>query len=528
MYKYKIDFSKYRLRDYERDLAIKEFENQFPSVKNKTVSDADIEFTTSNLLDETKLRKLTFYSEFHYQNAQNIKSNILTDQSILESYNNLELTLFQGNKVDCLRPSTSREIRYLSHSFHEYKGRFYPQLAKSLMNYAGMRKGETVLDPFCGSGTTLVESFLYGVNAVGVDINPIAYFLTKAKVKSLLLRPNELKKIRRIFEKLNDEKNDWQKIKIENFSYLDIEYLKKWFPENNLKKILFLQNIINKLDNGITRLFVKVILSNQLREYSYQDPSQLRIRRRKDTPPENLFEVFFLNLNQQIDNLEKFQSLNHFKLDSKIENYLGDIRILIKSANLKPDSIDLIVTSPPYATALPYIDTDRLSLFAFGFTNKHNFRKLEESLIGNREITKAKRVQLDKELEANFKTSRLPEQIISLLKKIYVLNKEANVGFRRKNTAALLYRYFLDMDQSINQLSKVLKKNKYAFIVVGNNHTTAGNENVDIPTDDFITCIAEINNFTLVEKNNMTVQKSYSIHSKNSINTESILVLKRV
>ena len=522
MYQYQIDFAKYKLRDYEKSLAIKEFENQFPTIKEKSVTDKGIIFSTNKLLDELKLKKLTFFSEIHYQNAQSSKSNILTDQAIVESYRNFKPNLFGD-----IKPNKSREIRYITHSFHEYKGRFYPQLAKAFMNYAGIKKGDTVLDPFCGSGTTLVESILYGVNAVGVDINPIAFLLAKAKVKSLLLKRNELNNIKETFKELQ-ENIGWKSITIDDYkTTIDIEYLKKWFPENNLKKILFIQNRIQTLTNETSQLFSKVVLSNLLRDFSFQDPSQLRIRRRSDTPPETLILTFKKNLIEQIENLEKFQALNRFELNSNVQNFLGDIRTLMESVNLKKNSIDVVITSPPYATALPYVDTDRLSLFAFGYTDKSNFRKLEESVIGNREIKKSKREILDKELEKNFKSSVLPYEIITLLEKIYWLNKNSNVGFRRKNTAALLYMYFLDMHNGINQVSQVLKKNKYAFFVVGNNRTTAGNQNIDIPTDEFISLIAEQNNFQFIEKIPMSVQKGYMIHSKNSINTESILIWQR-
>ena len=521
MYKYQIYFSRYKLRDYEKELAVKEFENQFPTVKNKSVTENGISFSSKKLLDEPKLKKLTFYSEFHYQNAKSDKSYILTDQAVVESYQNFEPNLFND-----IRPNKSREIRYLTHSLHEYKGRFYPQLAKAFMNYAGIKKGDTVLDPFCGSGTTLVESFLFGANAVGVDINPIAFLLAKAKVKSILLNQKELVEIRKAFENIEKD-SGWEKINIEDYgNTLDTEYLQNWFPEDNLKKVISIQEIIKSLENETSQLFSKVILSNLLRYFSFQDPTQLRIRRRADTPPENLIETFKKNLVAQISNLEKFLSLNRFELQSNVQNYLGDIRTLMKSANLKKNSVDVVITSPPYATALPYVDTDRLSLFAFGYTDKNSFRKLEKTLIGNREITKSKRVVLDKELEANFKSSVLPKEIISLLQKIYLLNKNSNVGFRRKNTAALLYKYFLDMHQGINQVSQVLKKNKFAFFVVGNNRTKAGGESIDIATDDFIGLIAEQNNFKLVEKICMKVPQSYMIHSKNSINTESILVLQ--
>lgn len=522
MYKYQIDFSKYKLRDYEKELALKEFDNQFPSIKNRLVNEKGIAFSTNELLDELQLRKLTFYSEFHYQNAKLGKSNILTDQAIVECYHNFEPNLFNE-----IKPNKSREIRYLTHSLHEYKGRFYPQLAKAFMNYAGIKKGDTVLDPFCGSGTTLVESFLFGANAIGVDINPIAFLLAKAKVKSILLKQKDLTEIRKAFENIKDD-SGWAKINIEDYrNTLDIEYLQNWFPLNNLKKVISIQEIIKSLTNDTAQLFSKVVLSNLLRDFSFQDPTQLRIRRRADTPPENLIETFKRNLVKQIENLEKFQLLNQFELQSNVQNYLGDIRTLIESTNLSKNSIDVVITSPPYATALPYVDTDRLSLFIFGYTDKNTFRKLEETLIGNREITKSKRVILDKELEANFKSSVLPKEIVLLLQKIYLLNKNSDVGFRRKNTAALLYKYFLDMHLGINQVSQVLKKNKFAFFVVGNNRTTAGDESIDIPTDDFIGLIAEQNNFKLVEKICMSVQQSYMIHSKNSINTESILVLQR-
>lgn len=522
MYKYQIEFSLYKLRDYEKKLAVKEFENQFPTVKSKSVTEKGISFTSSKLLDEPKLRKLTFFSEFHYRNSKSVKSNVLTDQAVVESFHN-----FKPNLFDDIRPNKSREIRYLTHSFHEYKGRFYPQLAKSFMNYAGIKKGDIVLDPFCGSGTTLVESFLFGANAVGVDINPIAFLLAKAKVQSLLLKHKELSEIRKAFDNLKQQSGR-KSIKIEDYSdLLDTDYLLNWFPENNLKQFISIQEIIKTLTNETSQLFAKVVLSNLLREFSFQDPTQLRIRRRADSPNEYLIETFKKTLVEQIETLESFISLNRFELQSNVQNYLGDIRTLKKSANLAKSSVDVVITSPPYATALPYVDTDRLSLFAFGYTDKQSFRKLEQTLIGNREITKLKRVILDKELERNFDESVLPKEIVAMLERIYWLNKSSDVGFRRKNTAALLYKYFLDMNLGMCQVSEVLKKNRFAFFVVGNNRTTAGNEVIDIPTDDFIGLIAMKNNFQLVEKIVMKVPHSYMIHSKNSISTESVLVLQR-
>lgn len=523
MFKYRIEFSKYKLRAYERKLAIMEFENQFPMVTTKNILDNSIDFTSTTLLDENKLRKLTFFSSYNYQNKKSSKVNAYTEQTILENFSRIEPNLFNQ-----FTPNGARDIRYLTHSFHEYKGRFYPQIVKSFINYAGLKKQDIVLDPFCGSGTTLVESLLYGVNSVGVDINPIAVLLANAKVKSLMLGEESLN---RIMEKINsiDEKTGWNDIDIDDYRLkLDVEYLLKWFPINNLKKIFFIQNLIDSLIDENSILFARVILSNLLRKFSYQDPTQLRIRRRKDKPDETLIKAFKVDILSKINTLTKFLKFKHFALSSNVQINLGDIRNLTKTANLEKGTIDLVITSPPYATALPYVDTDRLSLFALGYTEKNSFKILEQSLIGNREITKSKRELLDLELEKSFATSVLPSEILKLLKKVYSLNRDSDVGFRRKNTAALLFKYFIDMQIGMEQVAIVLRKNKYAFWVVGNNKTKAGGELINIPTDDFISLIAQRNHFKLIKKLPMTVQKSYMIHSKNSINSESILIFQRV
>ncbi len=127
----------------------------------------------------------------------------------------------------------------------------------------------------------------------------------------------------------------------------------------------------------------------------------------------------------------------------------------------------------------------------------------------------------------SFAKKTLPNEITKLIEKIYILNKNSNVGFRRKNTASLLFKYFIDMKLAIEQIYQVIKPNKFMFMVVGNNKTTAGGELICIPTDDFVGLIAQKVGFKLERKISLEVQKSYSIFSKNSINTESILVLRK-
>src|SRR5437870_3561527 len=71
---------------------------------------------------------------------------------------------------------------YATHGLFPYRGKFHPQMVKGILNAIGMRPGELVLDPMMGSGTTLVEATLMGINAVGFDVSPFCRFMAGAKL----------------------------------------------------------------------------------------------------------------------------------------------------------------------------------------------------------------------------------------------------------------------------------------------------------------------------------------------------------
>ena len=75
--------------------------------------------------------------------------------------------------------------QYLTHWFYPYKGKFHPQMIRALLNYMQINLGETVLDPFIGSGTTALEAQLLGINCIGVDISEVCYLISKAKTNSI-------------------------------------------------------------------------------------------------------------------------------------------------------------------------------------------------------------------------------------------------------------------------------------------------------------------------------------------------------
>src|ERR671938_224445 len=82
--------------------------------------------------------------------------------------------------------------RYTTHGYHPYSAKYIPQIPNYLIkNFS--EKNDLILDNFAGSGTTLVESKILGRNALGVDVNPLACLISKAKTTNL--QSSELKEI---------------------------------------------------------------------------------------------------------------------------------------------------------------------------------------------------------------------------------------------------------------------------------------------------------------------------------------------
>ena len=94
------------------------------------------------------------------------------------------------------RRNRTRSVnQYLTHWIYPYKGKFHPQMIRALLNIIGATSGNTILDPFIGSGTTALEAQLLGINCIGIDVSPLCILQSKVKTESIYVI-NELKKLR--------------------------------------------------------------------------------------------------------------------------------------------------------------------------------------------------------------------------------------------------------------------------------------------------------------------------------------------
>ena len=380
------------------------------------------------------------------------------------------------------------------------------------------KEGDLILDPFCGSGTTLVECTHMGIPAIGLDINPLAVYITNAKLGALSI---PYSKLQLALEKLLLDYKNYRKSHISNILSEREIYLLKWFPEEIYVDIELFKKLCIEMDEDIRSIFL-IILSNHLRDYSNQEPADLRIRKRKSPfPTKSLIVAFEESANQFIRNLKGTQEVlgvlpqicKAYNLDSRSSKDIDSIEV---------DRFNGVITSPPYATALPYIDTQRLSLVWLDFCEAKKINHMEGTLVGSREFNEVNKKEWLQKMIAN--EDNIPQNIHQLCLELQNAIGD-NDGFRRKVVPTLLYRYSSDMQKMFGLvIGRVAQGAKYSLIV-GHNHTVLGGKRFDIDTPKLLVELAQNVGWILAESIELQTYQRYGLHHKNAIGKETCIIL---
>lgn len=502
---------RYKMWGYEEKLRCMEIEALTGAIirPEAATSKTKVELRQAQLWN---VRRLTFTSHYCVGSPEGAPQD--TWQKVLENGDT-------GSR-------TRKDPKYATHGVHHYKGKFYPQLAKVLLNVSGAPLGARVLDPYCGSGTLLLEGMLNGFETFGCDLNPLAAKIARAKTGILCL-PREVVDLALL--SLADRVAKHRGVVApsrEQFQEQTHEELSRWFPDPVLDKLNWLLRQIRLLGNPSLIDYLEVLLSSIVREVSQQDPSDLRIRRRKQLLPDApVFELFLARVDDQISRLKKYWLVAGRQPGALVPARVmqGDSRQseALGALGIGPRSIDCVITSPPYATALPYIDTDRLSLLAVMGYSSTTRASLEGSLTGSREISRRDREKLEEQLHSGSAVECLPKSVVTSIRRIHTANHESEVGFRRLNMSSLLWRYFNDMKQNLENVQRVLKRGGSALYVVGNSRTQAGGEWTSITTTAHIAAIGEMVGLTVKSKTSIDVTTESYKHIRNAITKNEIV-----
>lgn len=358
--------------------------------------------------------------------------------------------------------------RYASHDLHAFAAKFPPQLPRVFIR--GLTKpNDIVLDPMMGSGTTIVESHIEGRIGIGLDIDPLSLQLSTVKVT-----PLDIDRLQKAGEFVMERAN--QIIRFENEAieeYLNTfdestkEFINYWFLQPTQNELTALYLAIQEIESATIKRFLELTFSSIIITKSggvsrARDLAHSRPHLDKLKNPKNAVDQFAYKLRRNI------KSISEINRASFISNTIGGDAKLMPIAN---ESIDLIVTSPPYANAIDYMRAHKFSLVWSG-KKIQDLTELRSRYIGSERLG---------DLQPQY-LGEHSEKIIRLLTD------------RDKKKAAILRKYLTEMRSVISEMYRVLQKDSAAIIVIG----TSTMRDLDIETHLCLADIAQAIGFELV------------------------------
>ncbi|OGY40371.1 MAG: hypothetical protein A2570_03795 [Candidatus Brennerbacteria bacterium RIFOXYD1_FULL_41_16] len=331
-----------------------------------------------------------------------------------------------------------------THDYHRYPAKFIPQIVQKLIKDYAPNNTQVVCDPFGGCGTTLVEAKLLGHKSIGFDINPVAKLITQTKTTAI--KPITLTNNRNRFLEYYENSPSASRVHHQRISY--------WFDEATIKELDKIYFAIKKIKNHNVRRFFLCSFSHNLKNCSRWLMKSIKPTIDKDKILKNPKETFLRHLDSMIKKNEQFYSTltQSGYTNTSAKMYRRDST---KKLPIESETIDLIVTSPPYVTSYEYADLHQLSLLWFGDDPRH-FKKWHHF---SNEFVDFRRNFIgtsSKEEKSGDFNSAIAKQIVGDLVQI------------ERPLAIDVANYFLDMKKVFSEMYRILKTGGKACVIIGN------------------------------------------------------------
>jgi DNA modification methylase len=356
-----------------------------------------------------------------------------------------------------LRHNKLKDTDRAFHDWYRFVLSYPPHLVRTYFSRFGLNGNQVVLDPFCGTGTTLVEAKKNGISACGIEAHPMPCFASRVKT-DWSIRPDQLvehaseiaQSARRALDHWNGQRKG---LPPEQEGLL----LAQSISPIPLHKCLILREEIQRTPASALRdiellalTFVSVFIASNLK---FGPEVGVGSKKKTDAP---VLEAWLNKINEMAGDLRQFASLA--SVPSKC--IPADARQA--RADLTPGSIDGVITSPPYPNEKDYTRTTRLESVLLGFVrSKQDLRRLKQSLIRSNTRNVYHTDDDDLAISGNSKISAIAAEIE---RRRIALQKDS--GFER-----LYHRvtklYFGGMKRHFEQLKGVLKPGAKLAYVVG-------------------------------------------------------------
>ncbi len=360
--------------------------------------------------------------------------------------------------------------RELTHCYHDYPARMIPQVAGKLLETFG-GQAKLLFDPYCGSGTSLVEALVRGINALGTDLNPLACLISKAKTSTPELSDVN-KQVKDLGKFVAARKSVDVPTQIAGVSRLDF-----WFKPHVVEKLSVLKSFIDELADEATRLFFQVAFSETVRESSNTRNEEFKLYRyeakRLEKFDPDVFGIMAAKLQRNLAGLQQFTArLKRLAQIPQAKIYDFDTRVNVPTEVVPQSSVDVVVTSPPYGdshTTVAYGQYSRLSAAWLGLASPE---------------------QVDRKLMGGSVLKTIPE-----FPSVELNQAIDSVKLKDEKRAREVAAFYSDLQASISHVASLIRPNGYACYVTGNRKV----KGIVLPTDTAISRFFEAQGFTHID-----------------------------
>jgi hypothetical protein len=355
------------------------------------------------------------------------------------------------------------------HTLHPYPHKLVPSIARALIQHYS-REHDTILDPFCGSGTALVEALMCGRHAIGYDSNPLAYAIARAKIALLCMDRTALHRAHQHLSKRLTvmRARRTSAPTLHDFMPLSIPCDKKWFQSHVGRELKLLQELLQQHSMGdkcLTSIFT-IMFSSLVKKVSNSSSLHKLSFKQKNVPPLRTLHLFQQHLTEILHYATQHTPC---KTHGHVEE--RDTRRSFSC------SADLIVTR------IPSFNTDFVRSFKLHFW------------------------WLYAEQDVKALMKRLNHRVI---------------GARQRTDPNTLARYFDGLQRVLWHCYSVLRRGKYCCIY----STDCTSNGIQIQVRNHVVSLAEHAGFTLVDRLERIIPRQRVLFSK-TMKKEEILVLQK-
>ncbi len=423
-------------------------------------------------------------------------------------------------------PNGKREF---THSLFKFPAKFHPPIVRWAID--SFYESGKILDPFMGSGTVQVEALAKGISSFGIDIDPLATFISTVKstpIESVSLRKEFLllKEALDSFAHIHSKQGQTAggDISVQEYESVanglpipPIPNMSHWF---RLYVIIDLARILQVIDlieiRKKSRNFFKACLAAIIRRVSNAEPgtvSGLEVTsiqaELNKTRKINVFKVFFAKVEQEIQNMAQlWEASQNAQSKASVKIYQGDTISVLQKKKAQLENVSLVITSPPYCRAVEYSRRHYLEMYWLGLVDSQiEHIALTHSYIGRKLVRLA-----DWNEETLFGLPELDRTIRKVKTADHVKGRTVR-------------HYFYSMDKFFESLADALPNKANVICVVGNSVCCK----IPINTSDFI---ADLSGQYLQVKKQFSYairnhHMQYGLWNGDGIKEEHVIVLQK-